>query len=273
MELIRLDGVTKAFYANRRKDKASIALDGVSLSIDEGEFVSLIGPSGCGKTVTLSMIAGFMQPTLGTVRFKGSPICGPSPQRGVVFQGYSLFPWLSVEQNVMFALRSSARKLGRKIDKSQMRERAAEALSQVGLAQAAKQRPNTLSGGMKQRVAIARLLAMDSEVFLMDEPFSALDEQTRNALDKSLFQLWKRKRKTVVFVTHNISEAVQISSRIVLFSQSPGRIIKQWEVPPDLDRDLGSPAIRGLAAEILSFMPSSACSFGGDAQEQAGGAQ
>ena len=131
----------------------------------------------------------------------------------------------------------------------------------VGLAGSIDQRPNTLSGGMKQRVAIARLLAMDSAVFLMDEPFSALDEQTRAVLDESLFRLWKMKKKTIVFVTHNISEAVLISSRIVLFSNAPGKIIREWRLPEDLDRDLTSTKIQELCSEIRSFMPLSSASF------------
>lgn len=135
------------------------------------------------------------------------------------------------------------------------KQQAREALAQVRLADTANLRPNTLSGGMKQRVAIARLLAMDSSVFLMDEPFSALDEQTRSALDRNLFQLWKQRHKTIVFVTHNIAEAVQISSRIVLYSASPGTIIKQWELSEDMDRAPDSPHIKELTQEIYDLLP------------------
>ncbi len=261
MALIDINGVTKAFYVDRKKSRAQVALDGLSLSIERGEFVSLIGPSGCGKTVTLSMIAGFASPTIGEVLYKGSPVSGPSPERGVVFQEYSLLPWLSVEQNVAFAVKNSAKRLGREIDSASALARSSSALARVGLASVSGHRPNTLSGGMKQRVAIARLLAMDSDVFLMDEPFSALDEQTRGSLDTSFHELWKREGKTVVFVTHNISEAVRISSRIVLFSASPGKVIAEWRVPEGFDRDPDGEQSRSLAQEIRANMPLSPCAF------------
>ena len=177
----------------------------------------------------------------------------------MVFQEYSLLPWLTVLENILFALDSCG------APRATRRDTALSALRAVGMAEFADQRPNLLSGGMKQRVAIARLLAMDSDVFLMDEPFSALDEQTRAVLDASLFQLWRERRKTVVFVTHNISEAVLLASRIVLYSGTPGSIIGQWRVPEDLPRDAGSPEARRLHAEIRDLMPASACSFAEDA--------
>ena len=261
MSLFELRGVSKGFFVNRQKTTAKIALDGLDLSIDEGEFVSLIGPSGCGKTVTLSMMAGFEFPTLGEVLFKGEPVQAPGPDRGVVFQEYSLFPWMSVRQNVAFSVRNASKVAGKRVSKDEIDLRVREALATVGLSDAIDARPNTLSGGMKQRVAIARLLAMDSEVFLMDEPFSALDEQTRRALDESLFRLWKRRGKTIVFVTHNISEAVLMSSRIVLFSSSPGKVLREWSLPADMERDPSSPALQALSAEIRAHMPLSSCEF------------
>ena len=261
MALIELEGVSKAFFTDKHKTEAKIALSGLDLAIEEGEFVSLLGPSGCGKTVTLSLIAGFMAPTLGEVRFKGEPVCAPGPERGVVFQEYSLFPWQSVKRNVMFAARNAARARGQRLSRDELDRRAMAALSTVGLADAAEARPNTLSGGMKQRVAIARLLAMDSEVFLMDEPFSALDEQTRHALDRNIYDLWRHEGKTVVFVTHSISEAVLVSSRIVLFSRSPGKVVGQWHLHDDESRDPASPAYQALCDEIRTRMPSSPCSF------------
>lgn len=249
MALIEIRKVTKAFYATQRKDVLQVALDKLTLSIEEGEFVSLLGPSGCGKTVTLNMIAGFDEPTAGEVLFRGEPVRKPGPERGVVFQEYSLLPWLSVEKNVLYAMHG----LGLSADEA--RSRAEEALRAVGLEGHGAKRPNLLSGGMKQRVAIARLLAMDSDVFLMDEPFSALDEQIRQKLDESLFELWKRKRKTVVFVTHSIEEAVRVSSRIVLLSASPGRILEEWRIPDDMPRDPDSPEARALRAEISALFP------------------
>lgn len=261
MSIIEFHDVSQAFFADRKKKTAKIALDHLNLSIDEGEFVSLLGPSGCGKTVSLSMIAGFATPLIGTVLFKGEPIEGPGPERGVVFQEYSLFPWLTAQQNVVFSIRNACKAAGKPISKSEATERACKALATVGLSEAADARPNTLSGGMKQRVAIARLLAMDSEVFLMDEPFSALDEQTRRLLDENLVAIWKKHHKTVVFVTHNISEAILVSSRIVLFSASPGSVIGEWSLDDEFDRDPLSAASISLADEIRSLMPSNPCEF------------
>ena len=262
MPLMEMRNVSKAFFTNKRKAQAQVVLENANLAIEEGEFVSLIGPSGCGKTVSLSMMAGFLAPTKGEVLFRGKPIETPGPERGVVFQEYSLFPWLSVLQNVMFALENATRARGLAWDAAAGKAVSLAALAQVGLEDKADMRPNTLSGGMKQRVAIARLLAMDSEVFLMDEPFSALDEQTRGRLDESLRRLWLKKRKTVVFVTHNISEAVAISSRIVLFSGSPGTVLREWKLSENMDRRVSSQEVAALSAEIFSCMPFDSASFG-----------
>lgn len=255
MALIELRATTKAYYADRVKTSARIVLDEVDLAIEEGEFVSLVGPSGCGKTVTLNLIAGFETPTAGEVRFRGESIAAPGPERGVVFQEYSLLPWLTVAGNVDYALVSSG------LPKERRLAARNEALAAVGLAEYAEHRPNLLSGGMKQRVAIARLLAMDSEVFLMDEPFSALDEQTRIALDQSLVELWKIKRKTVVFVTHSISEAVLLSTRVVLYSDTPGRIIGEWKIPEGMGRSAGCAEAEALRREIVEALPVTTCGF------------
>lgn len=261
MSLIEFKQVSKGFVTDRKAGRALIALNGLSLSVEEGEFVSLLGPSGCGKTVSLSMMAGFVAPTSGEVLFRGKPIDGPGPERGVVFQEHSLFPWLTVSENVVFAMKESAKARRTRFDAGRAREKALDVLGAVGLERFADARPNTLSGGMKQRVAIARLLAMDSEVLLMDEPFSALDEQTRGALDASLYRLWRNRRKTIVFVTHNISEAVAISSRIVLFSEAPGRVAHEWHLPEGFDRNPSSPEALALVEEIRSLMPLSSASF------------
>lgn len=252
MRLIEFNKVSKAFFTDGTRKQATLALHDLDLAIDEGEFVSIIGPSGCGKTVTLSLMAGFDKPTLGEASFRGKPITGPGPERGVVFQQYSLMPWLSVEQNILFALRNSQKKAPIKLSRGEMEERTAKVLETVGLSHVAKSYPNMLSGGMQQRVAIARLLAMDSEVFLMDEPFSALDEQTRHKLDRNLYDLWRESGKTIVFVTHNISEAVLMSSRIVMLSHSPAKVKSEWVLPKDMDRDLNSEHIKALVEEIRS---------------------
>lgn len=261
MSIIEFNNVSQAFFVDRKKKSAKVALDHVTFAIEEGEFVSLLGPSGCGKTVSLSMMAGFCSPMLGTVSFKGEPIDEPGPERGVVFQEYSLFPWLTAKQNVAFSVRNACKAAGEPLSKSQIEARACKALATVGLGDALDARPNTLSGGMKQRVAIARLLAMDSEVFLMDEPFSALDEQTRHSLDENLIAIWKKHRKTIVFVTHNISEAILVSSRILLYSASPGTIIGEWRLDDGFDRNPQSSESIALADEIRSLMPSNSCEF------------
>lgn len=230
-----------------------MVLDNVDITFEEGEFVSLIGPSGCGKTTVLNMIAGFESPTVGEVTFDGEPIRETSPERGVVFQEYSLLPWLSVLDNIKLALECG------KTPSKEMYGTAMDALRTVGMSEFAGARPNTLSGGMKQRVAIARILAMDSRVFLMDEPFSALDEQTRKKLDDDIVRIWNEKRKTVVFVTHSVDEAIQVSTRIILLSNSPGRIIGEWDLPRGMPRDPSGPEAIALKKEILDAMPLCSC--------------
>lgn len=253
MPMIQIRNVSKAYYTTKKKDTARIVLDNVSIEFQENEFVCLVGPSGCGKTTILNMIAGFESPTVGEITFKGEKIIKSSPERGVVFQEYSLLPWMSVIDNIMFALECKG------IPEKDRKSIATDALRSVDLENAADQRPNLLSGGMKQRVAIARLLAMDPDVMLMDEPFSNLDEQTRKKLDEDILNIWKSKRKTIVFVTHNISEAVLLANRIILFSSSPGRVIREWQIPRDAPRDLESDEMIRLKKEIVGAMPLCNC--------------
>ena len=253
MAQISLRNVYKAYYTNRKMSEARIVLNDINLDIEEGEFVCLIGPSGCGKTTILNLIAGFERPTKGEVTFNGRPIERPSPERGVVFQEFSLFPWLSTAGNIMLALEC------KNVPEKERRQIAEEALRTVGMTEFADTRPNTLSGGMKQRVAIARLLAMDSEIFIMDEPFSALDEQTRRKLDTDLVQLWKEKKKTVVFVTHSVDEAILVSSRIIMFSDSPGEIIGEWNLKENSTGDIPIIDKANLRREILNRLPKCSC--------------
>ena len=253
MVLIEVKWVTKAYYTSRRKDRARIVLDNVSMNFHDNEFVCLIGPSGCGKTTLLNLIAGFERPTVGEVLYKGRKVTSPSPERGVVFQEYSLFPWMSVLDNVRFALNTMDLSSDRKDDIAR------NALAMVNLTEFADQRPNLLSGGMKQRVAVARLLAMDPDVWLMDEPFSSRDEQTRKKLDSDILNIWRIKGKTIVFVTHNVDEALHLATRIVLFSESPGRVIKEWKVARDMPRTPESPEMVALKKEITDAMPACAC--------------
>lgn len=246
--MIELKNVSKAYYINRNRSRARVVLDDVSITIGDNEFVCLIGPSGCGKTTVLNMIAGFEKPTCGEVTCCGHAVEGPSPRRGVVFQEYSLFPWLSALENVMLALECQG------VPEKFRRDRASDALAKVSMEGYADMRPNTLSGGMKQRVAIARILAMNPDTLLMDEPFSALDEATRNRLDRDMVDLWSREKKTFIFVTHNIDEALTVATRIVLLSDSPGKIVREWELEPGSERDLHSRKFIDLKKEIESAL-------------------
>ena len=255
MSQISLNGVYKAYYSDRRMTEARVVLNDININIEEGEFVSIIGPSGCGKTTVLNLLAGFERPTKGSVTYNGKEITGPSPQRGVVFQEYSLFPWMSVQKNIELALECN------KVPEKLRTDMAFDALKKVGMGCSADSRPNTLSGGMKQRVAIARLLAMDSDVFLMDEPFSALDEQTRHKLDEDIVDLWKEKKKTVVFVTHSVEEAIMVSTRIIMLSNSPGRIIGEWDLSKRSSKDPALPENVRLKKEIMDSMPLCSCAL------------
>ncbi len=243
--LATLRGVSKVF-TNPRTGKGLVALNDVTLEVERGEFLCLIGPSGCGKSTTLNLLAGFEFPTVGEAAFKEAPIKAPSPERGVVFQEPSLFPWMTVLQNVTFSLRGTE-------------DRAMRYLEMVGLSDFAQARPNELSGGMKQRVAIARALAMDPDILLMDEPFGSLDEQTRRKLDNEVLDLWKKEGKTVVFVTHSIDEALILGTRVVLMSASPGRINKEWKIDAPWPRDPSSPRMVKLKEEMIRGLQVCSC--------------
>jgi NitT/TauT family transport system ATP-binding protein len=196
------------------------ALRDVNLSIAHGEFICLLGPSGCGKTTLLNTIAGFLEPTTGALYMDGVKITGPGPDRGVVFQQYAVFPWLTVKENVQFGLRLAAnRKTPEEIDRI-----SDHFIDLVNLEDFKDSYPKELSGGMKQRVAIARSYAVNPQVLLMDEPFGALDAQTRHFMQESLLQILEKERKTVVFVTHGVEEAAFLSTRVVIMAARPGRI-------------------------------------------------
>jgi NitT/TauT family transport system ATP-binding protein len=208
---IGIRSVTKAFGA-------LTALDDVSLDIADGTFLSLVGPSGSGKSTLLDLLGGLATPTSGEVLIDGEPVRGPGLDRGVVFQQYALFPWRTARANVEFGLE------GGRLGKRQRAERAREYLSLVGLSGFEDRYPHELSGGMKQRVAIARSLAYDPAVLLMDEPFAALDAQTREQLQDELLRIWRRTGKTIVFVTHGIDEAVYLGQRVAVLTSRPGRL-------------------------------------------------
>lgn len=194
------------------------ALSSVDLDIADGEFVTLVGPSGCGKTTLMNIVAGLETPSSGQVLVDGQPIGGPNPERGVIFQQYALFPWLTVRKNVEFGLRIAG------VRGSELHERAARFIELVGLGSHADQLPKSLSGGMKQRCAIARAYAVNPKLLLMDEPFGALDALTRVNLQDQLLETWQRERRTVMFVTHDVEEAVYLASRVVVMAARPGRI-------------------------------------------------
>jgi NitT/TauT family transport system ATP-binding protein len=194
------------------------ALDGVSLDIADEEFVTVVGPSGCGKSTLLGMAAGLDEPTAGEVLVDGSQVTGPGPERGVIFQQYALFPWLTVRRNVEFGLRLAD------LPAEERRRRAQRAIDLVGLTDFADALPKTLSGGMKQRCAIARAYAVDPTVLLMDEPFGALDALTRVQLQDQLLDTWSQDRRTVLFITHDVDEAVYLARRVVVMAARPGRI-------------------------------------------------
>ncbi len=214
--MIEIDHVSQVFQTSSRQDH--LALSDISLTIDDGAFVSILGPSGCGKSTLLYIVGGFVNPSQGTARMKGHPITGPGPDRGPVFQEFALFPWKSVLGNVMYGPRQQ----GVKAAEAEAQGRAL--IEMVGLKGFEHFYPKELSGGMKQRVALARTLAYHPAVLLMDEPFGALDAHTRTRLQNDLLNIWERDRKTVLFVTHSVDEAVFLSDRVVMMSRSPGRI-------------------------------------------------
>jgi NitT/TauT family transport system ATP-binding protein len=201
-----------------------VALEDVSLEVEEGEFLMIVGPSGCGKSTLLNIIAGLEAPDEGSVFVDDVPIRGPGPERSLVFQDGALFPWLSVRQNVEFGLRQAG------VSKSERRERAGHALDKVGLRRVEDHAIHELSGGMRQRVAIARSLVLEPKIILMDEPFSALDALTREDLYLEVQDLWRERHATIVFVTHNVREAVTLGDRVVLFAARPGRVQESFPI-------------------------------------------
>src|SRR5262249_18522749 len=209
-------------------DSSIVALDNVSAHVASGEFVCLVGPSGCGKSTTLNLVAGFLKPTSGQILVDGRQIPGQGLDRGIVFQEYALFPWRTAIQNVEFGLEM------KRVPTAKRRERAMQFLSMVKLERFAHTYPHHLSGGMKQRVAIARALAYEPKILLLDEPFGALDALTREELQALVVDLWQQTRKTVLYVTHNLAEAVYLSDRTIVLSPQPGTV--KAVVPIDLPR-------------------------------------
>ncbi|UFU07005.1 ABC transporter ATP-binding protein [Ruania halotolerans] len=226
--MIEIRELTKTFIG---QDGSSVhALGGVDLTIRDNEFVTVLGPSGCGKTTMLKMVAGLQSWDEGTITIDGTPVTGPGPDRSMVFQNFALLPWATVLDNVAFGLRL------RGAERRKREERARELIEMVGLTGFESKRPGELSGGMQQRVGIARALAVDPQILLMDEPFGAVDEQTRRLLQEELLDIWERNRLTVVFVTHSMEEAVLLGDRVVLMSARPGQIAEIVDVPLERPR-------------------------------------
>jgi len=226
MPLLEVNNLDKAFVGDGR---TVTAIDKLTLSIEAHEFVSIVGPSGCGKSTFLHIVGGFEPATGGDLRLNGRPIGPPGPDRGMMFQDLSLFPWLTAVQNVAWPLEMKG------MAKADRLAKAREYLDLVHLARYADFYPGQLSGGMKQRVALARLFALDPEVLLMDEPFWALDSQTRELLQEELQSVWRRTRKTALFVTHDIDESIYLATRLIVFTARPGRIKADIRIP-DIDR-------------------------------------
>ena len=232
MSKIEIDNLTVNYV---EKKKNFTALKNVSFSIEEGEFVSVIGSSGCGKSTLLSILEGINPPTEGEIRINGEPVTGTGSDRGVVFQHYSLFPWMTARKNVAFGIKQ----VNKTASRTERYQLADTFLEKVGLEQFKNKYPSQLSGGMQQRVAIARALAMDTEILLMDEPFGAIDAKNRTILQELLLELWENAtpRKTVVFVTHDIDEAIFLSDKIVMMTANPGRVYREIQVPFDRPRN------------------------------------
>jgi NitT/TauT family transport system ATP-binding protein len=221
---IIIRGVSKKF---ERGHDSIAALDKIDLSIAEGEFVSIVGPSGCGKSTLLYMLGGFIAPTEGVLEADGKLVTAPGVDRGVVFQEYALFPWLSVEQNIGYALEQKGMK------RDEKNEIVARYVALMGLSGFEKSFPRELSGGMRQRVALARTFAYEPDILLLDEPFGALDAQTREIMQDELLRLWRLNRKTVVMVTHDVDEAVYLSNRVCVMTKRPGRMVEEFKIALD----------------------------------------
>jgi NitT/TauT family transport system ATP-binding protein len=246
-EILTVRGVTKRFAVG---DDEVEALAPVDLTIPQGEFVCLIGASGCGKSTLLRIIAGFEEPSTGEALIDGKTITGPGSDRGMVFQDYALFPWMTVRENISFGPRQ------RQLPREQIEKTTDEFVRMVGLTPFADRYPSQLSGGMKQRVAIARVLANNANILLMDEPFGALDALTREQLQHELLQIWTRTGVTTIFVTHSVEEAVLLADRVLVMSAGPGRIDSDFRIELARPRDVSSPEFNALRRDIARRLTS-----------------
>ena len=246
-DILTIRGVTKRFAVG---DGEVEALAPVDLTIPQGEFVCMIGASGCGKSTLLRIIAGFEEPTTGDVAIYGNAIAGPGSDRGMVFQDYALFPWMTVRQNISFGPRQ------RQLPHEEIERTTDEFIKMVGLERFADRYPNQLSGGMKQRVAIARVLANNANILLMDEPFGALDALTREQLQHELLQIWARTGVTAIFVTHSVEEAVLLADRVLVMSAGPGRIDSDFRIDLARPREVSSPEFNAMRRDVARRLTS-----------------
>ena len=249
---LAISGVSKRFVIG---DEEVEALGAVDLTIGKGQFACLIGASGCGKSTLLRLVAGFEEPSSGAISVYGSPIAGPGSDRGMVFQGYTLFPWLTVKKNVMFGLEVNGR------GRHESEQQALQWLQLVGLEKFADAYPHQLSGGMKQRVAIVRALANQPRILLMDEPFGALDAQTRCRMQAHLLEIWRKIDVTIVFITHDLEEAIFLADRILVLSAHPGEVQELIEVPVPRPRSAAqfiSPTFLATKARLEELIHSKA---------------
>jgi NitT/TauT family transport system ATP-binding protein len=230
---LQIDHLTKHYWLER-EDREVLALSDVSFSVEDGEFMAIVGPSGCGKTSMLNIIAGLLPYEEGSVVIDGKRVAGPGIDRAVVFQHASLLPWRTIAGNVRYGM-----ELQRRFDEHTMQERTEYFIKLVGLSGFDRHYPSELSGGMQQRVNLARALAADPVVLLMDEPFAALDAQTREFMQAELLKIWSQAKKTVLFITHQINEAIYLADRVVVMSARPGRVKDVFEVPFERPRNLG----------------------------------
>ena len=244
---VAVRGVTKRFTVGEDEIEALARID---ISIDAGQFVCLIGASGCGKSTLLRIVAGFEEPTTGYVSAQGKPITGPGSDRGMVFQDYALFPWMTVRQNIGFGPRQ------RQLPRKEVEAIADEFAKLVGLGRFADRYPQQLSGGMKQRVAIARVLANNASILLMDEPFGAIDALTREQLQHELLQIWRRTGVTIIFVTHSVEEAVLLADRVLVMSAGPGRIENDITIDLPRPRDVSSPEFNVVRRDVARRLTS-----------------
>ena len=248
--LLKLENISKSF-AKVENDQVTHALDQINLQMESGEFISLVGPSGCGKSTVLRLVAGLIQPTLGKVTVNGEEVTGPSPERGMVFQKPTLFPWLTVEKNIAFPL-----KMQGKLNTENGKEKVEHMLNVIGLESFRDDSPGQLSGGMAQRVALVRTLISQPEILLLDEPLGALDAFTRMNMQDEILAMWKERKQLALMVTHDVDEAIYMGTRVIVMDANPGRIIADIKIEEDFPRDRSSEnfiAYRNMILNRLHF--------------------